>query len=109
MKKWISLFLSFCMAFSFAISASAAENEMWIWDEENIPVWSDGEEISKEFYRRTEAVAAAAIVNTDSFVDRTADQTNFDVPAKAALLMAVQPSQAQQTTPHPKPMPSTVL
>ena len=87
MKKWISLFLSFCMAFSFAISASAAENEMWIWDEENIPVWSDGEEISKELYQRTEAVAAAAIVNTDSFVDKTADQTNFDVPAKAALLM----------------------
>ena len=87
MKKWISLFLSFCLTFFFAVSASAAEEGMRIWDEENIPVWSDGEEISKELYQRTEAVAAAAIVNTDSFVDKTADQTNFDVPAKAALLM----------------------
>jgi len=34
-----------------------------------------------------EPASAAAIVNSDSFVDKTADQTNFDVPCKAALLM----------------------
>ncbi|MBQ7816972.1 MAG: D-alanyl-D-alanine carboxypeptidase, partial [Oscillospiraceae bacterium] len=40
-----------------------------------------------EFYQKTEEASAVAIVNTDSFVDKVANETNFDVPCKAALLM----------------------
>ncbi|MBQ6895898.1 MAG: D-alanyl-D-alanine carboxypeptidase [Oscillospiraceae bacterium] len=86
MKKGIAVFLSVCIAVS-GITCYASDVEDGEYLLQDIPVWSDGEEISEEFYGRTEAVSAAAIVNTDSFVDKTADQTNFDVPCKAALLM----------------------
>ncbi|MBQ9844936.1 MAG: D-alanyl-D-alanine carboxypeptidase [Oscillospiraceae bacterium] len=98
MKKWISVLLSVCMLLAAGIPVLAAEqndgsaadtgtvsNDI-LW-QEAVPVWSDGEEISGEFFARTEAVAAAAIVNTDSFVDKAADEKDFDVPCKAALLM----------------------
>ncbi|MBE6878510.1 MAG: D-alanyl-D-alanine carboxypeptidase [Ruminococcaceae bacterium] len=87
MKKGLSIFLSACLVFSFGISVFAAGEDAEVSAVLELPVWSDGEEISEEFYARTEAVSAAAIVNTDSFVDKVADQTNFDVPCKAALLM----------------------
>lgn len=46
------------------------------------------EEIAEQIaYVPVEAASAAAIVNSDSFVDRTADQSNFDLPCKAAVLM----------------------
>jgi len=46
------------------------------------------EEMTEQIaYVPVEAASAAAIVNSDSFVDRTADQSNFDLPCKAALLM----------------------
>ena len=45
------------------------------------------EEMTEIVYTAVEPASAAAIVNSDSFVDKTADQTNFDLPCKAALLM----------------------
>ena len=91
MKKILSAAIAVCMVFCLCTTAFAAGDNMSVSASVNgenaVPVWSDGEEISEEFYARTEAVSAAAIVNTDSFVDKVADQTNFDVPAKAALLM----------------------
>ncbi|MBR5306959.1 MAG: D-alanyl-D-alanine carboxypeptidase, partial [Oscillospiraceae bacterium] len=75
------------MAVSASVSVYAEEVQREISEHNSLPVWSDGEEISEEFYARTEAVSAAAIVNTDSLVDKVADQTNFDLPCKAALLM----------------------
>ena len=87
MKKFLSIFMAVCIAVSASLSVCAAEAGEESDGYNSLPVWSDGEEISEEFYARTEAVAAAAIVNTDSFVDKVADQTNFDVPCKAALLM----------------------
>ena len=87
MKKFLSIFMAVCIAVSASVYVCAAEAGEESAEYGSLPVWSDGEEISEEFYARTEAVAAAAIVNTDSFVDKVADQTNFDVPCKAALLM----------------------
>lgn len=87
MKKFLSIFMAACIAVSASVSVCAAEEREESAEYGSLPVWSDREEISEEFYARTEAVAAAAIVNTDSFVDKVADQTNFDVPCKAALLM----------------------
>lgn len=90
MKKTLSITLALCIFFCLCTAAFAAGQDravLAVWEENSVPAWSDGEEISEEFYARTEAVSAAAIVNTDSFVDKAADQTNFDVPCKAALLM----------------------
>ena len=80
MKKVISLLLTCIMTTLFCVPAYAAEDKI----SEDVPKASLQQNI---VYEQVEAASAAAIVNSDSFVDKTADETNFDVPAKAALLM----------------------
>ena len=87
MKKLIKTSFVLMLMLCFSVTVIASETASAITDKYDIPVWSDGEEISEELYTRTEVVTAAAIVNTDSFVDSTATEKDFDVPAKAALLM----------------------
>lgn len=84
MKKTVSLFMAAAVFLTGAFSAYAQETATAGQD---LPVWDMAEELPKEFYEKTEPASAAAIVNSDSFVDKTANETNFDVPCKAALLM----------------------
>ena len=49
----------------------------------NTALWASAQAL----YTPVEAASAAAIVNNDSFVDKIADETNFDIPCKAAVLM----------------------
>ena len=81
MKNIISLMLAFIMTACFGISAFAAEDAA-VYNAAETAAQS-----AETVYTQTEPASAAAIVNSDSFVDKTADETNFDVPAKAALLM----------------------
>ena len=81
MKKIVALVVCFAVICSVPLSVMAAEQVA------DMPVWSETEEISEEFYAKTEPASAAAIVNADSFVDKVAGVENFDVPCKAALLM----------------------
>ncbi|MBQ7817035.1 MAG: D-alanyl-D-alanine carboxypeptidase, partial [Oscillospiraceae bacterium] len=69
------------MTACFGISAFAAEDAA-VYNAAETAAQS-----AETVYTQTEPASAAAIVNSDSFVDKTADETNFDVPAKAALLM----------------------
>ena len=70
MKKLISFLLAAVLAAGNGITAFAQTDDL-----------------TETAYIPTEPASAAAIVNSDSFVDKTADQTNFDVSCKAALLM----------------------
>ena len=81
MKKTtvLSVVAALTLCFVFPVYALAASQDL--------PVWDYAEEIPVEFYEKTEPASAEAIVNSDSFVDKTANETNFDVPCRAALLM----------------------
>lgn len=80
MKKVVGFFMAAVMLFGLAVPFNASEIDSKISNSaENIVQISD--------YIPTEPASAAAIVNNDSFVDKTANQTNFDLPCKAALLM----------------------
>ncbi|MBR5251622.1 MAG: D-alanyl-D-alanine carboxypeptidase [Oscillospiraceae bacterium] len=68
-------------------------------------VWDETEEVAAEMYIPTEPVSAAAIVNSDSFVDKTADQTNFDLPCNGALLMEETTGQVLYAKNADVPMP----
>lgn len=85
MRKTVSVALSAVLVFCLALPVYAAEEAAAVGAD--LPYWNESEELSEEFYIKTEPASAAAIVNTDSFVDKIADQTNFDVPCKGALLM----------------------
>ena len=73
MKKFISLCLAAVVMLSCGISVFADSGDYSLSEQTE--------------YSYVEAASAAAIVNSDSFVDKTATQTNFDLPCKAALLM----------------------
>lgn len=78
MKNRIIVFV--CTVFVWSVFAPVAYAA-------DLPQWSETEQVAAEMYIRTEPASASAIVNSDSFVDRTADQTNFDLPCNGALLM----------------------
>ena len=84
MKKITAVMVSISVFFSASIPFYAAEETFVAMD---MPMWSETEELSEEFYAKTEPASAAAIVNTDSFVDKTAGPSNFELPCKSALLM----------------------
>ncbi|MBE6887090.1 MAG: D-alanyl-D-alanine carboxypeptidase [Ruminococcaceae bacterium] len=85
MKKLTATAICAVLVLSFSMKVfAAAEQPKAAAD---LPVWSEAEEIPEIFYQKTEPASAAAIVNADSFVDKIADQTNFDVPCRGALLM----------------------
>ena len=85
MKKTVTVIITAMIAFCSVTTVFAAGEAVAAGAD--IPLWSEAETPDAAFYQKTEASSAAAIVNTDSFVDRAADETNFDVPCKAALLM----------------------
>ncbi|MEG1896288.1 MAG: hypothetical protein RR162_08605, partial [Oscillospiraceae bacterium] len=78
MKKVVSAIIALGLLLNVCITTMAAAD---------LDRWDSQEETSADFYRQEEPLAAAAIVNADSFVDRQATPENFDVPAKAAVLM----------------------
>ena len=84
MKKIVAVLVSIFMIGSFSVSVFAAEEVDGITD---LPMWNETEDISEEFYIKTEPASASAIVNTDSFVDKIAGPSNFELPCKGALLM----------------------
>ena len=93
MKKLISFMLSVILAATcgtsvYAQQIIAGENiqQNNNFQAEYIPQPTE-ETIAQITYVPVEPASAAAIVNSDSFVDKMADQTNFDLPCKAALLM----------------------
>ena len=85
MKKTVTVIISALMAFGFVLPVFAAGEAVTTMAD--MPAWSEMEIPDAEFYQKTEEASAVAIVNTDSFVDKVANETNFDVPCKAALLM----------------------
>lgn len=88
MKKLISFFMAVTIAMVCGISAFAQQipkNENNIYTE--YIMRPTDEFLADTVYIPVEPASAAAIVNSDSFVDKTADQSNFDLPCKAALLM----------------------
>lgn len=97
MKKGICILMAIFMILNISVVAFASGEEEQISEASakktdatvgaDMAYWSQEEEVSADFYLKEEPVAAAAIVNSDSFVDRVATQENFDLPAKAALLM----------------------
>ena len=50
MKKFLSIFMAACIAVSASLSVCAAEAGEESAEYGSLPVWSDGEEISEEFY-----------------------------------------------------------
>ena len=66
MRKITALFLTTVLMCCFAFPVYASEISR------DLPVWDYIEEIPVEFYEKTEPASAAAIVNSDSFVDKTA-------------------------------------
>ena len=92
MKKLISVFMAVLVLCGSGISVAAqqGENAQLVQGGSASAQYAQqtGEEPYADIvYTPVEPASAAAIVNSDSFVDRTADETNFDLPCKAALLM----------------------
>lgn len=93
MKKLISFMLSVILAATcgtsvYAQQIIAGENIQQNNNFQTEYILQPTEEtIAQITYVPVEPASAAAIVNSDSFVDKMADQTNFDLPCKAALLM----------------------
>ena len=86
MKKIISLFMTAIFIFSASLTAFASETETYI--EDGVELVANAQYYAEnESSEPVESASAQAIVNTDSFVDKIADQNNFDIPAKAGLLM----------------------
>ena len=85
MKKTIAVIISVLLVCSLVLPVFAAGDAVTAMAD--VPMWSEEETPDAEFYQKTEPASAVAIVNTDSFVDKVANETNFDVPCKAALLM----------------------
>ncbi|MEG2929240.1 MAG: D-alanyl-D-alanine carboxypeptidase family protein [Oscillospiraceae bacterium] len=84
MKKGISAIIALSLALNMCVTAMAAADAPIASGEDSD---QQTQQTSADFYEQEEPLAAAAIVNSDSFVDREATPENFDVPAKAALLM----------------------
>ena len=93
MKKLISFMLAVILAVTCGTSVYAqqmvtVENEQQSGGVQlGYVEYAEEEMLYQTEYIPVESASAAAIVNSDSFVDKTADQTNFDLPCKAALLM----------------------
>lgn len=98
MKKVICALLALVLALNISITtyAGGAEEILPEVDVEasadiltnaDLNYWLENEETDGNVYELEEPLAAAAIVNADSFVESIATQENFDVPARAALLM----------------------
>lgn len=82
MKKITSLLLTAVLFSLSCITAGAAESAG-----KDPQTAAEQPAQAQIYYQPVEAAAAAAIVNSDSFVDKAADQSDFDLPCKAALLM----------------------
>ncbi len=82
MKKITSLLLTAVLLSLSCITAGAAESA-----KTDPQTAAEQPAQAQIYYQPVEAAAAAAIVNSDSFVDKAADQSDFDLPCKAALLM----------------------
>lgn len=91
MKKLMSLFVTaiFIVALSLNVFASGPQDlETETYIEDGVALVANAQAFSPaESNVQVEAASAAAIVNSDSFVDKVADQNNFDISAKAGLLM----------------------